>query len=159
MKNKTLTYGLIGVAMLIWGWIFLTIFSSFFSSEKNVVNTLKKPAVVSNKIYQEPISFTLVANYRDPFLGKVFEEPEFPKITARPPVKVKEPQIPVDWSFVKYLGMIKNPNSDKKIALISIKGQEHMISEGQIIADVKCIKNYKDSIRISYQGRSTCIKR
>jgi hypothetical protein len=81
------------------------------------------------------------------------------QVVVRPVKKKPEPSVPVDVSFIKYFGLIRNSGSQKKIGLISVHNQEFMISEGEVISDVTCVKHYKDSIIISFQGKRACIKR
>jgi hypothetical protein len=161
MKNKTITYLLIGIVILVWGWIFYKIFSSFHASGSS-----PQLEIISHqqpRDEQQPIKeFSLKANYRDPFLGKDYREVVPQKKSDRTKLKpeIKVDPIPtINWSFIRYMGLIKNPDSGKKIALISVHNKELMISEGETISEVKCIKHYRDSIKVSYQGKVACIKR
>jgi hypothetical protein len=160
MKNKAVTYVLIGFVLIIWGGIFYKVFASFFSSPA----VRERPAVKENvkavEAYREAPPFALSANYRDPFLGTVRAEGVTPKKkTGAPLKKAVVPAVPFDWSFIRYFGLIKNSSTGKKVALVSMHDQQRMLAEGEVWGDLKCLKNLKDSVFISYQERTTWIKR
>lgn len=161
MKNKQITYFLITVVVIIWGGIFYRIFSSFFSSDEGLVRVAATPVIETPDNIFDAGSYTLKASYRDPFLGNttIDKTESSRQIRIKPPEKKVQPVAAVDWSFVKYFGLIKNSGNNTKIGLISINNREHMIREGEVISDLKCMKSYNDSIIISYQGRVACIKR
>jgi hypothetical protein len=160
MKNKTITYGLLVVVLIIWGGIFYRIFISFFPADKPIAKNEQKFTIESVSGFEEAQSFALRSGYRDPFLGDThtsdFSEENKPVKKILKKVSV-EPSI--DWSFVKYLGLIKNSGNTRKLAMVTIHGMEYMLSEGEEMSSVKCLKNNKDSILISYQGKVKWIKK
>lgn len=161
MKNKSVTYLLLAVVVAIWGGIFFKVFSSLASTDRPVA-TVAKVGLIENIEENKPSVFAIQANYRDPFLGsRVDDRPAGDKpVVVKPVVKKKEePKVAPDVSFVKYFGLIRNSGSQKKIGLVSIHDQEFMIGDGEEISGVKCLKHYKDSIIISFQGKRACIKR
>lgn len=163
MKNKTTTYFLISVVLGVWGVIFYRIFNSISDGEDT--SQSKAPKVVMKmEDYKTEASFGLLLNYRDPFLGKQRNYNEgaslqpIRKATPPPPKpEVVEPVI--DWGFIAYVGQIKNPATNIKVALVNLRGREYMTSEGDIIEDIEVLKYFKDSIQISYLGKVKFIKR
>ncbi len=166
MKNKALTYFLLGTVALIWGGIFLKVFATFFSQEHDVPSIPVHKSLETRVDYETP-TYSIKANYRDPFLGNSAAPEGKPLLaegrTEGKPVEKKvapKPiEAPMDWSFVKYLGSIKNSGNGKKIALVSIRNQEVMIEEGIEHDGLKCLKHYRDSIVVIYQGKRACIKK
>jgi hypothetical protein len=63
----------------------------------------------------------------------------------------------MNWSFISYSGYIRNPASKKLIALVSINGQNLTLAEGETKNQVKLLKNLRDSIKISYEGKTKFI--
>ncbi len=63
----------------------------------------------------------------------------------------------INWSFIKYSGYILNPASKKLIALVSINGKNETLSEGDTKDNVHLIKNMRDSIKISFNGKTKFI--
>jgi len=63
----------------------------------------------------------------------------------------------MNWSFITYSGYIRNPSTKKLVALVSINGQSLTLSEGEIKNQVKLVKNLRDSIKISYEGKTKFI--
>ncbi|MFN3402668.1 MAG: hypothetical protein ACK40G_01145 [Cytophagaceae bacterium] len=164
MKGKSVTYFLIAGVVVIWGIIFYRIYISVSSSDNNII--YKAPVVMSGAEINVKDTFDLVANYRDPFLGnlaKVAEDKPVILKAAVPVVKnvpkIKEPEPEMDWSFISYFGNIKNPQTQKTVALISIHGKDYMVSVGQEIQGVVILNNMNDSIRISFEKKSKVIKK
>lgn len=166
MKNKTITYFLLGTVVLVWGGIFLKVFATFFSQDKSVQNIPIHKSVETPVDYGTAV-YSIRANYRDPFLSNSIiaeresssDEGRIERKQQAKKVLPKQIETPIDWSFVKYLGSIKNSGNGKKIALVSIRNQEVMIEEGMEHEGLKCLKYYRDSIVVIYQGKRACIKK
>jgi len=159
MKNKKLTYFLIFIVLIVWGLIIYRIFAVVGANDDTL-------PVSSTKLAKEPYNdfsipkdtSKLLLNYRDPF-GLTKQ-----KDTAAAVVKIKNVKIvqsssvtPFNWSFIQYAGYIRNSSSKKLIALVSINGKNEMLSEGDIKDQVKLIKNLRDSIKISFNGKTKFI--
>lgn len=161
MKNKTTTYGLLVAVLFIWGYVFYKAIDSVAASD-NTGNIVKpvKDRIAAPDISLMPDTFTLMADYRDPFLDKPYTETSIDTsrrniISTPKPVKI-EPYI--DWSIIRYSGVIQNANSKQAIALVNIKGKDYMMTEGAVNDGVKLIKNQKDSIKVLFQGKSKFIR-
>lgn len=161
-KNKKLTFILLIAVIGLWVLVFYRLYQSFFSEQK-LAELNAKPPMVKVKM-EEDAKFILKANYSDPFFGKQFSQIVNPlgngtiKKTSKPKVE-KQPEIVIDWSFISYLGLIKNQKNQKQVALVSISGTEHMVSEGEKLNEVTFLKNHKDSIQVSYKGKTTYLRK
>lgn len=161
-KNKKTTYVLLLVVLCLWVVVFYRLYKSFFSEPALAVEGKKK-----NEIKAAPEAdtrFVLQANYQDPFFGKNFSSRiagSIERIVKRTekPKEVKKEEVPMDWSFISYIGLIKNQKNQKQVALVSIQGKEYMVSEGETISEVSFLKNTRDSIQISYQGKTTYLRK
>ncbi|WP_423147915.1 hypothetical protein [Rubrolithibacter danxiaensis] len=161
MKSKKITYILIVSVAAIWGIIFYRIFLAANKDDDNLEHLSETVSLASEPLenYDEQDTFKLALNYRDPFLGTTAKD----TLTVMPvinpstsaPVSVTAPSI--NWDIIKYTGFIINPSTKKRVALVRINEREKMLSEGDRSEGVKLLRNLKDSIQISYQGKTKYI--
>jgi len=165
MKDKKVfTYLLLAGSLVVWGLVIYKVVSVMGGTEQVPLGNNKLPS--AHHVIENEESYEIIGNYRDPFLGtirgSIFSE-NGNSITGAgkktKKVKVVEPEKPLDLSFISYSGMITNPATKKKVALVTINGNQSMVAEGQTIDDVQVLKNFKDSIQILYQGRTACINK
>ena len=109
----------------------------------------------------------LFANYRDPFLGAASRAISVSgsdsysnaasngSIPRKPVVKkeVKE-EVPIDWSFLDYVGIVQNKETQKKVGLLVISGKEYMVNEKDEINGVTILRKERDSIQVNIWGRT-----
>lgn len=150
------------VVLCLWVVVFYRLYKSFFS-EPALAEEIKKKNI-TKVIPEADTRFVLQANYQDPFFGKNFSSRiagNIERIVRRTekPKEVKAEEVPMDWSFISYIGLIKNQKNQKQVALVSIHGKEHMVSEGEVVGEVTFLKNTRDSIQISYQGKTTYLRK
>ncbi|PWG78042.1 hypothetical protein [Pararcticibacter amylolyticus] len=162
MKNKKMTYVLIVSVAAVWGIIFYRIYTAAAGDEEYV-----QPAAYSKTTYQSLDEYQLKdtaklsLNYRDPFSGQAaVPEPVVaenqnakPFIASAPP-----PPPPVNWSIIHYTGYIVNSGLKRMVAIMNINGKEYMLSEGQKAEGVTLLKNYRDSVKVSYQNKTKYIR-
>lgn len=163
MKNKKLTVFLfIGVA-LVWGFAIFQLLVNFSGNEPAEKKDHK--IVLSQSLLLKEDTFQLVLKYRDPFRIKSVRTPSAsirrvpvkPVVPSKPPEE-KKPEI-IDWSFVRFIGLISNRDKNKSVALVSLHGKEKMVSEGDSIGEVHFLKYFPDSILISKGINKTYISR
>ncbi|MDR3694117.1 hypothetical protein [Mucilaginibacter sp.] len=158
MKNKKLTYLLGLVVVVVWGMIIYRVFNGLNSNDNTATVAPLKTAKEAYNDFSIPKDTThLLLNYRDPF--GIAREKDTDKVVIR---KVSERKIPIqvkpmDWGFIRYSGYMLNPATKKMIALVSVNGQNITLAEGQTKNDVKLIRNLRDSIKISYAGKTKFI--
>lgn len=158
-----MTYLLLCAVAVVWGVIVYRLFfndpvddgSSGFLQPK----TVHEPY---NQYVAKNDTFKLALNYRDPFLGKINDQPEaLIKVIpadhkASIPVKFVPP--PVNWTVIRYSGYIINPKTKKIVAIVTVNDQERMMGEGEHFQGLKLLKNKKDSILVSWMGKQKYIK-
>jgi len=162
MKNKKLTYFLIAAAIGLWGLIVYRVIGAMTADD----DTFPQVAIASVKEAYNDFSLPketakLLLNYRDPFGSAKAKDtaanrPQKPVLNKNPAMpRVVKPAM--NWSFISYSGYIRNPSTTKLIALVSIYGQSATLAEGESKSQVKLIKNLRDSIKISYGGKTKFI--
>jgi len=161
MKNKVITYILLVVVIGIWGRI---IYSSFFRSageEESSVSYYEPVQLDEENKTTEKIE--LIANYRDPFLGKgtkrVKTSINKPLRSESQSRKKENPSLdkPINWPSINYYGLMKNVNSSDKIAIINIEKKQVLWREGEQYEDLSVLKIYKDSILLSLADENKII--
>jgi len=158
MKNKKLTYVLGLAVLVVWGMIIYRIFAAVSANDDDSTTTAIAPVKEAFNDFSIPKDTThLMLNYRDPF-GLVAQKDTARFIARRTNVRTVTPTAKtMDWSFIRYSGYMLNPATKKLIALMSINGQNITLAEGQTKNQVKLIKNLRDSIKISFDGKTKFI--
>ncbi|PRY48083.1 hypothetical protein B0I27_11617 [Arcticibacter pallidicorallinus] len=165
MKNKTMTIVLIVSVMAVWGIVFYRIFQA--SGEESSFITAagaKKSTYESLDEYRMKDTLVLALNYRNPFSGRQMQvaiPPAVPEATDQPVTSMSNyatPEPEVNWSVIKYTGYIVNPEFKRIVALMTIQGKEFMLTEGQQAGGVKILKNNRDSVKVSYLGKTKFLK-
>ncbi|HTK19616.1 MAG TPA: hypothetical protein VL442_08895 [Mucilaginibacter sp.] len=162
MKNKKLTYFLLVVVAGLWGLITYRVVDAMSADDETPP---AMPAPIVKEIFNDfslPKDTTkLLLNYRDPF-GQVKSKDT---VISRSKSTLSHKTLTIaaaakpamNWSFITYSGYIRNPTTKKLVALISINGQSMTLAEGESKNQVKLLKNLRDSIRISYEGKTKVI--
>lgn len=159
-KNKKVTYLLICAVGVVWGVILYKVFFNDTGMEDTFQPQIASP---KNEPYDQYAAktdtFKLALNYKDPFVGMVAaEQPEVVenvKSVNTVPLAVKPM---VDWTGIKYSGYVVNPLTKKLVAILVVRGQERMLAEGEVFGGLKLLKNKKDSVLVSWQGKQKYIK-
>lgn len=158
MKNKKVTYLLITVVVGVWGLILYRLFDAVGQGDD------APPAVTARQVKEQYNDFSLIKdtaklklNYRDPFgISKPKDTMSKPVVVHLKPIKnTVTPAI--NWSFISYAGYVRNPASKKLVTLLLINGKNVTLSEGETREQVKLLRNLRDSIKISYQGKTKFI--
>ncbi|GAB3909911.1 hypothetical protein [Mucilaginibacter boryungensis] len=158
MKSKKMTYVLGLLVLVVWGMIIYRIFTSIADHDDSKTastaqSTIKEPY---NDYSATKDTGKLMLNYRNPFSAVAKDTVVLPKLKSL--INPKNlPQTVVNWGFIKYSGFIRNPKSNKLIALMVVNGKNIMLAEGETAEDVKLLKNFKDSVKISYKNKTRFI--
>jgi len=157
MKNKKMVYLLGLVVVLLWGFIIYKLFdaASGGDTDTGVVADQPKKEVYNDFAVVEDTTHLLL-NYRDPF-GIVKRKDTVTVKKSRAKINVLSVKSAINWSFIKYSGFVRNPDSKKIIALLSINGKNVMMTEGETSGSVKLLKNMRDSIQVFYSGQTKFI--
>jgi hypothetical protein len=168
MNQKVLRYALLTGVFVVWGVIFYKVLAAL-GREENFPKTLVS-APDSTEYTHKKDTFSLLANYADPFLpiGSLELSDSMDTdllksnsaITQVQPSITPQPVVPlVVISFVQYLGMIANIERKTKTAMISIRGKETVAKENDIIEDVEIKSIAATKIAVVYKGKKFNISR
>ena len=167
MNKKKLNYILLPLVLLIWGWVIYTVVSGFSNDNEGYVLQSSLPTVQMEEMTQD--TFVLLANYRDPFLKRTYtnyssgssttnNNPK--KQTNNKKAETEKPKKkPVDFSFIRYGGRVKNQKTGKHVGMLNVNGRDFLVNEGEMVGQVKLIQLLEDSIKVSYQNNYAFIKK
>ena len=148
LKNKKALYVLVPLVLIIWGVIGYRIWVGMNSDNPDYfVEQVNTEPVVE---MLEPDTFSIIADYRDPFLGRIRSpKPKTGEIKKRPIQVKKKSEPPLRWPSITYGGMIKNQKTNKLVAMVKINGKDNLMAVGNIMAEVRLVKVYPDSIKVA----------
>ncbi len=159
MKNKKVTYALLIAAFIIWGAVGWKIIVHFTGDDRNDAD-LYTPRIITGTDSSN-IHFTLVADYRDPFLSsqrkvrpvRTNVQTEIKPTNTRRTTTGRSisRRARVRWPAIQYGGVIQNKKSSTRTVLVKINNYDYLMSEGMIIKDVKLLRIYEDSIQLVYK--------
>lgn len=142
MKNKKITYLLLVLSIILWGFIGWKFYSAFNYNQPEIP-TIKKEIIVNKKD-----STTLLLNYRDPFLGKYSStivvkdtiSPRRKSVVTSSPVKIESIAPQVQYKGAMNIGKTSMAILQKDGKVITIKIGEEIEGYKLIrIDDVKII--------------------
>lgn len=131
--------------ILIWGMIIY-----------RVVEMTGKPEAISFKSKETfeklPIKQVerqaLSLDYQDPFGLEIEKSKSAKRKNTRARTRSRNK---VHWPELKYIGLVDAKSTGKKITIVSIEQKQHFFELDQTLEDVKLLKVWNDSIRVSYQ--------
>jgi hypothetical protein len=154
-------YILVPATLFIWGAIGYTIFSHLHQNNSFAeVDYIPFTPTVKDTIIR---SYTLLANYRDPFRSyhpsvkkekKSSEKPKEEPVVTRNRRRNRQR---VYWPQVKYNGLITNNNNH--VALLQISNRNYLLKEGDEKDRIKLLKLYPDSVVLEYEGEPKTISK
>ena len=148
MKKQHKTYLLLAVVLLVWGMIGY----KFVSAINPAVESDNSVAIAERfvpKEIKEREQFTIVADYRDPFLGTEKTPVTSPKKKISKVIKKEVPK-----KNISYTGFITDNASKQKIFFVTIDGQQQMMGLKDTFKDVKLTNGTNSYIKVSYNGIS-----
>jgi len=169
VKNKNSTYLLIFVFIAIWGIIGFRFFNTLDKKDltENIIDTTDFNIMeVNNK----KDSFQLIKNYNDPFLKKNTKSKPIIKpinissnntpLTIQKPIvpKIQKPILEVSVNHIKYYGLIKNQDKGKKVGVLYIDNNEHLITENIVVGGVEVKTISENEIQINFQEKMFTIE-
>ena len=145
MKKQTKTYILLGVVLLIWGIIGFRIYGSLSPTPE--VNEVAGMATFRPKAIKEREHFTILADYRDPFLGTMPAR----EVVRKKIKKTVAPQEPMPE--MTYTGYITDTSTQGKIYFITMAGQQYMLSPKEKVGEMTLISGTATKVKIRYKNR------
>ncbi|MEO9510717.1 MAG: hypothetical protein ABJN84_03240 [Flavobacteriaceae bacterium] len=142
MSKNVKTYILVGFVLTIWGFIGIKVFRTLSPEPQAPVfaeNLNFKP----KKVVQKD-TFSIVADYRDPFLGTMATS------NKKRAKKVKRPI--VKFPNINYTGLITNQNTKGNIFFVTIDGTQFLMQKSNENNGVSLVSGTSKSIRVRYKG-------
>lgn len=150
MKKNHKTYLLLAAVLSIWGMIGSKFLSAVNPSTQEIAQVASEQTFIPKKI-KERETFSIVADYRDPFLGTV-QAPKKKVVKRKSVPTIKKEVVPT--KSIQYTGFITDKSSKQKIFFVAVDGQQQMMSLNDTFQEVKLIRGTKSSIRVKYNGRT-----
>lgn len=151
MKKKRQIYVLLALVAVIWGVLGFRIVSSIKPAQPEKTQDLLAYKFTPGITHQRD-TFSIAANYRDPFLGTL------PK--GKKPKKTKliaSNKDPIPERNIVYSGMLKDKNSGAKIFFVHIDGQQQLMAINDVYEKVKLVSGNAKKIKVRYNNRSKVI--
>jgi type II secretory pathway component PulC len=159
MDQKALKYSLIVGLTIVWSLIIYRVVNGL-KDNNNQTPPTRKTVKFDYSIRSD--SFTLIADYPDPFLRDndvaTSEKDTASKALIEKPIPdlIQNSKPKIDVQFV---GLISNPESKKKIAIISISGKQHLVREKEKVDDLFVSKITKERVTVLINGKIEQIAR
>lgn len=148
VKKQHKTYLLFALVLLVWGMIGYKFVNAINPSTNTTQLVASNEKFVPKKI-KERENFSIVADYRDPFLGTVTTPNSGMRKTAVKSVKKDIPK-----KNITYTGFITDKGNNQKIFFVTIDGQQQMMSLNDTFQEVKLVQGSKSYIKVVYKGIS-----
>ncbi|MEL6636635.1 MAG: hypothetical protein AAFR05_07780 [Bacteroidota bacterium] len=155
MDNKNVKYLLALAVCAIWGLLGYRIYQKLQPKS----DFFLPPAPITFVAEGQQDSFTLLVNYRDPFLGGKLRAPEAAPAAAPSPANTQvstriprpvNPRQNRPFPQVIYKGLI-DLKDGRKVALTTAKSKTFNWETGETFAEMTLLAIYEDSIRIKFQ--------
>lgn len=141
---------LLGLVLFIWGIIGYRVVKTLSPDEEPI--PASKPLSFNPKPLVKKDTFSLLANYRDPFLGPL------PK-NKRKPSKNQVVKKPVQKRNIAYSGSVSQSGSGNSLFFVTIDGHQYMMSIKEEVNGVQLISGNKGDIKVRYNGITESISR
>ena len=159
MKNKKLKYILVPLLIIVWGAIFFKIYNYTADNDNYSVPFTKKNILASETNSVD--SFSIYAEYRDPFLGSTNNYSGNRSNNANNVKKVKNQQAniidvkqsPVQnakWPQMKYGGIVINKKNEKATGILHAGNKDFLVQKGNTYENIEIKGVYKDSLVVKF---------
>lgn len=152
MQKKSTTYFLVSVVLVIWGIVSYKLFANI-PDEDNIVVKLEK--VKTYDFENKRDTFSIVANYRDPFLGTL---PRIRKVRSNKHRFEVPKKVELIWPDIKYKGAII-PKKGKALFLVDIDNRGYLLKKNEEKNDIKLLKGNKEYIIVKYKGKTKKVEK
>ncbi|MGV8879436.1 MAG: hypothetical protein ACOH2A_10425 [Sphingobacteriaceae bacterium] len=158
MKSKKATYFLGFLVLVIWGLILLKVMTS--TDDNHTLKTIiaKQIEKAFFNDYAVVDTANLLLHYHDPF--GITKEDASKKVEMKQVIRKRfsRTRPAVNLDSVKYAGYIRNSRSKSPIAILTFKGKNLMMKEGETFQQLRLLRNMGDSLKILYMGKVGFIK-
>lgn len=153
-NNKKWIYVLAPACLIVWGLISYRIYDTIHADEPSESGSEIQP-LISTTIEINSDTFSIKANYRDPFLDKAYVVQTKKKITTK--AQEKHPPKEVIWPMIEFNGTFKSKEVSEVVAIIRINGREEFVRKGDEINGVELIAITEDKLVVEFQGEKRTI--
>lgn len=171
MIRQQLTKIALALAVLtVWGTVFYKVYQAIAPTEETV--PFSDSFIPESQIESVQDTFKLLANYRDPFLGRDVNHSK--KLVHQPIVVKRSNPVPVTPQIVKkkkskkakktiqfpeilFKGYVENKGV--KTLLIAIDGKNQFVHTGQKVDKLRVMRAYEDSVSLSLEGERRTFSR
>ena len=142
---------LLTLVLIVWGILGYKVVNTIGpSTEEGIVVAATERFIP--KPTKKKDTFSIFANYRDPFLGSIRTKAVIKQTKVVQPKKEKLPE-----KNIVYSGFVEESTSGNKIFFISIDGQQHMMSKNDVQQEVKLLSGNQDKVTLRYNGQTRII--
>ncbi len=147
---------MVPLVLAIWGMIGWKVYAAMKGKEDSISVIAKEEKIkVSTEI---PDTVKLIADYRDPFLGKNIVPGNDSKFIRRggqdSKLKIEKKAEPVKvvaaWPLVSYHGLVKRNGDQKTVGFLNVNGTSYFVQGGDVAGEVQVGKLWKDSVEILF---------
>lgn len=151
MKKNQKTYLLLTVVLAIWGILgFKVIRTVNPDSDQNV------QPIVSEKFkpiqFKERDTFSIVANYRDPFLGTLPQS-----LKPKKPKRKFQKKDTLPKREILYTGFIAESSSGHEIFFLTIDGHQQLMAKNEVFRKVKLLSGDPEKVKVHFDGGTKTI--
>lgn len=136
---------LLGFVVLVWGSIGFKLLN-VFSPDTGTAVVVEKTIQFTPKNPAPKDTFSILAAYRDPFLGTVSTLPK----KKQPPQKPKPK--PVVFPTIRYTGSIANPYTKSPVFFVTIAGNAYLMKKGDKNDGITLVRGTDTTLSIRYKG-------
>lgn len=158
MKNKALTYVLLLVVGLIWYQVFHRVSDNFFAENTEIPEPI---SANQGDFSMERDTFSLQANYRDPFVEERGVTPiEQAPVRVTPPPQPRPVKVKPAWPPITYFGQVRKTESKNPLAILKVDGMQLMLRKGdEVFNDIFLKEIWRDSIQLTMKKEKKTIYR
>ena len=145
MAKNTKTYLLLGAVLFIWGAVGYRIYKGISPSELSL-NAETEQVNFKPKEFEQKDTFSILANYRDPFLGTMAKK-------NPPVVRSKKQAPPVPEIMITYTGSVLGKNSSNSVFFVNIEGVQQLLKLKQTVNGVTLVSGTEKEIKVRHKGK------
>ncbi len=157
-KNKNTRFILLALVVVIWAGVARQIFTIKKEAAPSNFKTIKSSELTKDRVLKNQFTFSLNANYPDPFLSEIDEPSKNREASIIPRIKSNLPDKPkVEIPKIEYLGYLFSKNQKKVILKIDNRVQSYPINQKKGLIEVSFVS--KDSVLVYWNGQKKMIDR
>lgn len=135
------------LVLSVWGVLGFRIMRTVNPSTNITPHTVSIEKFIPKAIKKRD-TFSIVVNYRDPFLGTLPKADKPKKTSIRTQKKKTLPK-----KNIEYTGFITESSSGEKIFFLTVDGQQQMLSKNESFKEVKLVSGNAQKVRVKYNGK------